>query len=1157
MADTERLNGLIVEGTIIPGDYDTGNPTHIANYGKGGYKIVSSLDELYNTSGVLTPARLIVGTKAYVVNEKAEYRWNGTGWDKCTIDVGSIPDSVPLVDSIREWYCIVDTPVTFTLPADADYVDANTGKPKYRIDTGSSWDYSPNGMFAGDYVWSDNAPMSWTKNQYLWVIKLITFKNGGFHWADPQCIFKVEPFEGTTWFAYKYQDEDPELPDEDDMNLPPEGWSSYLDNEETSTTVWMITAKGFIDPSTGLIDRFVQPWSGPLKLNGRDGKPGEDGNNVEYIYATSKLETDVPIKPTYAANGAYQVDDYPTNPGDPSTFTFPGSHLQGQWFDHPQGITADTKFEWISMREKGISEDSKWSEFTDPVLWSKYGTDGKDGDGIEYIYLLSDRQETKTTPSVTRNDVDESVNYINYSITHNWGSFRWTDDPTGVSSEHKFEYVSQRRRTNGVWGTFSTPALWAKYADDWSDEIDVNGTTYQFLAVKKEATVSVDDKLTVNIEAKCAKITDDRVSFVFVNADQVAVQCVLYNRKGEKIGNVQVTSSTLEPTVTVSYTQDAYSNQPKAEQVREVELRMFLGGHEGDETYFLCSMSVPVTMDAGAILQVTDQIRARVQDLSGNYNDLSISVGQLSGKIENLDLDALNEFSMSATGWSQTLHDISGNVYDVSLRAGRLESSFTDASGRINRLEASAGGWNTKLTDLEASVSSVVSQSADSIWAMVESSLGNSGILIDRNAVTITGTLQSSATDTYNNHIWSLWPDGRGWLADGAIQWNASGDITLGQKFTEAIEDKIRDAVNDINESSTGASVTTYTWIVYSSMNNPTSASSITTSPTSSTAYMAILPNRTSQSVDTTPSLYTNKWVKIKGEDGEDGQDGKDGKDGSNGQNGNDGDNGNDGRSITSIVEYYKISASQTGVTQQGANPAASTGWTTQLQIPTPTNKYLWNYEVINFNTGLPIVTNARVIGVYGDKGLDGSNGRDGQDGDDGKFIINVVNYYKATTSKTSAPSRSESGWTTTIPSTFNSTYKYLWNYEKDEWSDGSVTYVDPHLIGAYGDRGDDGDDGVDGSAGKDAEFDYLADGGSYCKVLANGNLSVCIDFYLYHVKGTSASLVNSYRTLKWTFDSESNWHSTSSSAGHFSATYSSYTYNGVGKPKGIKVEVQ
>lgn len=81
------------------------------------------------------------------------------------------------------------------------------------------------------------------------------------------------------------------------------------------------------------------------------------------------------------------------------------------------------------------------------------------------------------------------------------------------------------------------------------------------------------------------------------------------------------------------------------------------------------------------------------------------------------------------------------------------------------------------------------------------------------------------------------------------------------------------------------------------------------------------------------------------------------------------GKDGAEGNSITSIDEYYQI-------TNSTSNPGSS-GWSKNtLVVPTSTNKYLWNYQVIHYSKTADegSYSDARIIGVYGDKGERGTS---------------------------------------------------------------------------------------------------------------------------------------------------------------------------------------
>lgn len=179
------------------------------------------------------------------------------------------------------------------------------------------------------------------------------------------------------------------------------------------------------------------------------------------------------------------------------------------------------------------------------------------------------------------------------------------------------------------------------------------------------------------------------------------------------------------------------------------------------------------------------------------------------------------------------------------------------------------------------------------------------------------------------------------------------------------------------------------------------------------------------------------------------------------------GQNGQPGVSITSIDEYYKANNSST---------TKPTSWNAVNVIdkPTASNKYLWNYQVIHYsnNTTEGSASEARIIGVYGDKGEKGDNGisptvsKSGgtvtitdaegntvtvSDGTNGTSYYTHIRYAtsSAGANMTSTPTSSTiyigiySGTSATAPTTANS---YTWSkYMGTDGTNGiSVTKVTP-----------------------------------------------------------------------------------------------------------------
>lgn len=86
------------------------------------------------------------------------------------------------------------------------------------------------------------------------------------------------------------------------------------------------------------------------------------------------------------------------------------------------------------------------------------------------------------------------------------------------------------------------------------------------------------------------------------------------------------------------------------------------------------------------------------------------------------------------------------------------------------------------------------------------------------------------------------------------------------------------------------------------------------------------------------------------------------------GVHGANGTNGSNGVGIKSITEYYLATSSSSGVT------TSTSGWTTTIQTPSASKKYLWNYEVVTYTDNNKYTGTPRIIGNYA---TDGQNGTD------------------------------------------------------------------------------------------------------------------------------------------------------------------------------------
>lgn len=136
---------------------------------------------------------------------------------------------------------------------------------------------------------------------------------------------------------------------------------------------------------------------------------------------------------------------------------------------------------------------------------------------------------------------------------------------------------------------------------------------------------------------------------------------------------------------------------------------------------------------------------------------------------------------------------------------------------------------------------------------------------------------------------------------------------------------------------------------------------------------------------------------------------------------------GHDGRGITHVSNRYATS------TDSSTAPSV---WVDTPPNLTPTNKYLWNYEIITYTDNTTDETERRIIGVYGDQGATGNG------------IDTITEYYLASPLD-SGVTVATAGWTTTVQQV-TGVNKYLWNYEVVTYTNGNSFTGTPAIIGMF-----------------------------------------------------------------------------------------------------------
>ena len=220
----------------------------------------------------------------------------------------------------------------------------------------------------------------------------------------------------------------------------PEGW--HASDANLTPPIWM-SNKTFTSSEFGDED-----WTEPIQITGDNGQPGEDGSSTEFIYCLMNNSGNPPTPENNDVD-----DETPTG-----------------WEDNPQGVTEDDPYEWMCIRRKG--KDGHWGEWSAPSLWSKYGVNGQDGDGVQYIYKRTQKGEQPDNPTPT--DYLNNEAYMNPKGEYCPEDDGWTDDPEGVTDTWQYEWVASRKfkfdengdKKEKRWQPFSSPSLWAKFGEN-------------------------------------------------------------------------------------------------------------------------------------------------------------------------------------------------------------------------------------------------------------------------------------------------------------------------------------------------------------------------------------------------------------------------------------------------------------------------------------------------------------------------------------------------------------------------------------------------------------------------------------------------------------------------------------------------------------------
>lgn len=193
-------------------------------------------------------------------------------------------------------------------------------------------------------------------------------------------------------------------------------------------------------------------WGNLIRISGENGKDGEDGNSIEFLYTRNNTGIAPSAPPTN------QINDWTGNATDNNN-----GGVTIKWEDNPQGVTASIMYEWVCQRYKN-RETQLWEAYSTPGLWARYAEKGKDGDGYEYIYRRFGEYQSQApvSPGGAYYPDTASSDYQN----DDYVPANYTDNPVGPTAELPYEYVWTRKKKQGTWGVWSDGAMWSRWSKD-------------------------------------------------------------------------------------------------------------------------------------------------------------------------------------------------------------------------------------------------------------------------------------------------------------------------------------------------------------------------------------------------------------------------------------------------------------------------------------------------------------------------------------------------------------------------------------------------------------------------------------------------------------------------------------------------------------------
>lgn len=921
-------------------------------------------------------------------------------------------------DIISEPYCIGDG-LEHILSIDVEYIawsDAYQSPPQ----SSEYWQTTAPSIQAGQYIWTRTKMVTTYGTNYTDPLRVTGID--GQDGADGQdgVSIKGDDGKGFDFIYYTTGSANFNTTPEDNVVRTQNQYNRWCDSptpvDATHQYIYMSLRTTDNNGDWG-------HWSSPVLMSSI-GEKGEDGEGFEIIFTRTNSDSTVPTFSNGQGSSSYTGTDSQGRHYQDADFTPNG------WTDNQQGVDSNNKYEWASFRFKTVTNgEASWGNFNTPKIWATFSEDGESS----YIHIRyssvnnpSDVSQTTTSPTSTTVYIGICVSNSSGEPSFNCYSWKKWIPEEGIDYDGKFlhmKYASdvtfnQDGSVNTVTFTGNNgedAGEWLGTLFDYTVTDSTTGADYTWTKIEGNGISNIQEQYAMSTSYTTAPTTGWRntplenevgkfywtrnvISFTDGTTTTTNAICVS-GADGDGVHNAYYCTDSLSTPNTPSFS-DIHANSSTASQNYDkwVEDPVAI---DSTHRYIYISTSTSYSYVSGV----------------KTWNSFSEPVLWSRYALDGSD---------GADGTNGT-NGTNGIGYEYAYYTSDSSTAPTKPSGNVTATSGTKK-WTTvpipmtstykymyiSYRTVQGSTKSTWSNSA--LWSQFgekgdTGASGKDGLgmehifyltnteITDWDSVTgdtnpVNWTTQPN-TDDYvkSNTGWSDDATGvdsthkyeycsirrKEYDTDGkTAKWGAFSTPALWSKFGEDGK-SITNVVNYYasNNSSTAPSKSaSNTW--YTDVGN----SNILFDSTHRYLWNYEKTYSGSTVVSETDPVAIAYWT----------------------------EDGVAGKGISSVVEHYAVSTSNSTAPSswQSTNDANFT-----MPVTTSTNKYLWNYETINFTTGNPYNSEKRVIGTHGE---------------DGVSIGSVVNYYLASASS-SGVTTSTSGWTPTVQAT-SSSKPYLWNYE-------------------------------------------------------------------------------------------------------------------------------